>query len=72
MVMLAREISAYIMCDIDFTNCQLNQIWMCQQGDVYKFIGICVDDLAIATKYPSIIIKQLEQHYTSGFKGVGP
>jgi Reverse transcriptase (RNA-dependent DNA polymerase) len=64
---------ADILRDIGFTNCRAEpDIWMRQQGDIYEYIGVYVDDLAIAAKDPDAIIKLLEQIYKFGFKGVGP
>jgi hypothetical protein len=47
-------------------------IWMRQNNDLYEYIGVYVDDLAIAAKDPGSIIKILEGGYKLGFKGVGP
>ena len=35
-------------------------IWMWQNGDVYEYIGIYVDDLAIVAKDPKEIVDVLE------------
>ena len=40
-------------------------IWMRRNGDIYKYIEVYVDDLAIAAKDPASIIDQLQDTYNS-------
>ena len=48
-----------------------NDIWMRDKGDHYEYIAVYVDDLLIASKNPSDIIKDLEQKYQFKLKGTG-
>ena len=47
-------------------------IWMQQNGNVYKYISVYVDDLAIIAKDPREIFDVLEQKYKFKLKGTGP
>lgn len=47
-------------------------IWMCQNGDIYEYIAVYVDDLAIVAKDPQAIIDHLEKVYKFKLKGTGP
>ena len=47
-------------------------IWMRRNGDIYEYIAICVDDLAIAAKDPKSITDTLTQKYKFELKGTGP
>jgi hypothetical protein len=47
-------------------------IWMRQNGDVYEYIGVYVDDLAIVAKNPREIVDVLERKYQFKLKGTGP
>ena len=47
-------------------------IWMRSNGETYEYIGVYVDDLAIAAIHPEEIIKILQQHHGLKLKGVGP
>jgi hypothetical protein len=47
-------------------------IWMHQNGDVYKYIGVYVNDLAIVMQDPQGIIDALESKYKFKLKGMSP
>jgi Reverse transcriptase (RNA-dependent DNA polymerase) len=47
-------------------------IWMRRVGDLYEYIVVYVDDLAIASKTPADIVKELETRYGFLLKGTGP
>jgi len=47
-------------------------IWMRRNGDVYEYIAIYVDDLAIAAKDPQSIIDVFVDKYDFKLKGTGP
>jgi hypothetical protein len=46
-------------------------IWMRKQGNLYEYIGVYVDDLAIAAVDPDNILKTMQHTYKIDFKGVG-
>jgi hypothetical protein len=47
-------------------------IWMRCNGEVYEYIGVYVDDLAIIAKNPQEIVDVLENTYKFKLKGTGP
>ena len=47
-------------------------VWMRRSGDVYEYIAVYVDDLAIAAKQPKSITDSLTDKYNYKLKGVGP
>jgi hypothetical protein len=47
-------------------------IWMRPNGDVYEYIGVYVDDLAITARAPQGIIDVLQGKYNFKLKGTGP
>ena len=47
-------------------------IWMRRNGDVYEYIAVYVDDLAIAAKDPLDIVNVLQDVYKFKLKGTGP
>jgi hypothetical protein len=47
-------------------------IWMRRNGDVYEYIAVYVDDLAIAAKDPQSIVDVLVNKYKFKLKGTGP
>ena len=47
-------------------------VWMRRNGDVYEYIAVYVDDLAIAAKDPQAICDELTDNYKYKLKGVGP
>jgi Reverse transcriptase (RNA-dependent DNA polymerase) len=53
---------ADILHDLGFNKCRMKpDIWIRQQETYYNNIAVYVDDLAIASKIPSKIIKDLEE-----------
>jgi hypothetical protein len=55
-----------------FFPCKMEpEIWMRRKGDVYEYIAIYVDDLAITAKNPQEIIDYLEQKCKYKLKGTG-
>ena len=49
-----------------------SDVWMRRNGDVYEYIAVYTDDLAIASKDPKKIIDALELDSGFKLKGVGP
>jgi hypothetical protein len=47
-------------------------IWMRRIDDLYEYVAVYVDDLAIASKEPASIIKKLTEDYKFKLKGTGP
>ena len=47
-------------------------IWIRRRGDIYEYITMYVDDLAIAAKDPEKIIATLKDKYKFKLKGSGP
>ena len=47
-------------------------VWMRQDSDVYEYIAVYTDDLAIASRDPKKIIDALEKDARFKLKGVGP
>ena len=48
-----------------------NDIWMRRNGDVYEYLGIYVDDVAIAAKDPQSIVDTLTNQFNFKLKGTG-
>ena len=49
-----------------------SEVWMRRAGDLYEYLGVWVDDLAIVSKDPEAITKTLMETYKFHLKGVGP
>ena len=49
-----------------------DDLWMRCKGDHYKYIARYVDDLAIVSRNPQGIIKELIEDYSFKLKGTGP
>jgi len=47
-------------------------VWMRKNGQVYEYIAVYVDDLAIAAKDPKSLCDELTTRYKYKLKGVGP
>jgi hypothetical protein len=47
-------------------------IWMRKNGDIYEYVEVFVDDLAIASKEPQVFINTLETVHGFKTKGTGP
>ena len=47
-------------------------IWMRKNGNVYKYVAVYVDDLAIAMKDPKSFVDVLENKHKFKTKGTGP
>ena len=61
------------MRELNFFACKAEpDIWMRKNGDVYEYIAVYVDDLAIAMKDPKEFISILETKYKFKTKGSGP
>jgi hypothetical protein len=61
------------LCDMGFTPCIAEpDVWLRPKSDVYEYIGVYVDDLAIVTKEPQVIIDKLVNQHTFKLKGTGP
>ena len=61
------------MRDLSFYPCKAEpDIWMRRNGNVYEYVAVYVDDLAIGMKNPKEFITILEQKYKFKTKGSGP
>jgi Reverse transcriptase (RNA-dependent DNA polymerase) len=49
-----------------------SDVWMRKNEDVYEYIAVYVDDLAIASRNPKKITDTLESKYKLKLKGLGP
>ena len=59
--------------DEGWTSCRAEpDIWMRKQGDIYEYIAVYVDDLALAMKNPASFVDILKAKYNFHFKGTGP
>ena len=59
--------------DLGFFPCKAEpDIWMRRNGNLYEYIAVYVDDLAIAAKDPQAICKILMDNYNYKLKGTGP
>ncbi len=59
--------------DMGFTPCKAEpDIWMWQNGNIYEYIGVYVNDVAAAAKDPKAITDLLQNKYQFKFKGTGP
>ena len=59
--------------DLGFKPCKTSSdVWMRNAGDVYEYIAVYVDDLAIVAKDPKLITDLLVNKYKYKLKGVGP
>jgi hypothetical protein len=59
--------------DMGFTPCIAEpDIWLLPNNDVYEYIGVYVDDLAIVAKEPQIVIDKLIDQHKFKLKGTGP
>ena len=47
-------------------------IWMRQNGDIYEYVAVYVDDLAFAVKDLEAFVKRLEEVHKFKLKGTGP
>ena len=47
-------------------------IWMRRNGDIYEYIAVYVDDLALALKDPQSVIDLLKDKHNFKLKGTGP
>jgi len=56
-----------------FTPCKAEpDIWMRQNGDIYEYVAVYVDDLAIAVKDPQSLLQSLREKYLFKIKEAGP
>ena len=62
------------MRDMGFFPCKADgDVWMrLNSDDIYEYVAVYVDDLAIAMKDPEAFIKQLKENHKYKLKGVGP
>jgi hypothetical protein len=47
-------------------------IWLRRKGNVYEYVGVYVDDLALAMKAPQDFIDVLVEQHKFKLKGTGP
>ena len=56
-----------------FSPCRADpDIWMRPNGDVYEYVAVYVDDLALALKDPKSFVENLEKKHGFKLKGTGP
>ena len=61
------------LCDMGFTPSKAEpDIWMQCVNDHYEYVGVYVDDLAIASKDPRSIVDMLTKCHGFKLKGMGP
>jgi Reverse transcriptase (RNA-dependent DNA polymerase) len=59
--------------EVGFFPCKAEpDIWMRKKGSLYEYIGVYVDDLAIAMKNPKELTDILENQHKFKLKGTGP
>ena len=59
--------------ELGFFPCKVEpDIWLRRNGDVYEYIAVYVDDLAIAARNPKEICDILMKKYKFKLKGTGP
>ena len=64
---------ADVMRELGFTQCKAEPyIWMRPNGEVYEYVAVYVDDLALAMKDPQAFVGQLTKQYNFKLKGTGP
>ena len=47
-------------------------IWIQCNGDIYEYIAIYIDDLAITAKEPQVIMDSLQKEHGFKLNGMGP
>ncbi|HEY9709842.1 MAG TPA: hypothetical protein V6D48_16675, partial [Oculatellaceae cyanobacterium] len=52
--------------------CSEPNIWLCKDREIYKYIAVCVDDLAFAMKDPGTFIDIFRDKYKFKIKEAGP
>ena len=63
---------AAVMKAIGFQPCKMEpDIWLRQNGDVYEYVAVYVDNLAFAMKDPNELVKQLVNKHKFKVKGTG-
>jgi len=64
---------ADVMRELGFQQCKAEPyIWLRRNGDVYEYVAVYVDDLALAMKDPQSFVDQLVSAYKFKLKGTGP
>ena len=59
--------------EMDFFPCKAEpDIWMRKNDDIYEYIAVYVDDIAVAAKDPKSITDTLMEKYEFKLKGTGP
>ena len=62
-----------VLRDIGFFPCIAEpDIWIRKNGELYEYVAVYVDDLAMAMVDPAGFVKTLEENYKFNFKGTGP
>ena len=46
-------------------------IWLCQNGEIYEYVGVYVDDLVFAIKDPEHFVELLKKKHGFKLKGTG-
>ena len=56
-----------------FTSCRAEpDIWLRQNGEIYEYVAVYVDDLAFALKDPQTFVDALKSKHNYKIKGAGP
>ena len=59
--------------DMGFFPCRAEpDIWMRHNGEIYEYVAVYVDDLAIAVKDPKVFVHALTSDHRFKLKGTGP
>ncbi|GAX27530.1 hypothetical protein FisN_UnNu102, partial [Fistulifera solaris] len=62
-----------VLRELGFQSCKAEpDIWLRPSGDVYEYVAVYVDDLALAMKDPDAFVKILTDKYNFKLKGTGP
>ena len=64
---------ADVMREMGFSQCKADPyIWMRRNEDIYEYVAVYVDDLALAMKDPKTFADRLAKEYNFKLKGTGP
>lgn len=64
---------ADVLRDLGFQSCKAEpDVWLRPNGDVYEYVAVYVDDLALAMKEPQSFVDLLTNKYKFKLKGTGP
>ena len=59
--------------DMGFVPCKADpDVWMREKNDIWEYVCVYVDDLAVALRDPKTFMDELQSKYNYKLKGVGP